>query len=104
MPQHADIVAAFLYVQTAESVQGSGINLAKFNGYALGPFTAAGLEEPRLGHVCETLGGLGKRPEALLERGRSRWPQAHDVPGGRAALPAHRRGDQEAGRWTARFR
>ena len=32
-----DVVAAFLYVQTAEKIQWSGIDHAKFDGYDLGP-------------------------------------------------------------------
>lgn len=36
-----DVVAAFLYVQTAEEVQWTGINRAKFNGYDLGPGTSS---------------------------------------------------------------
>ena len=36
-PAGADIVAAFLYVQTAEAVQWSGIDHATFNGVSLGP-------------------------------------------------------------------
>ena len=39
VPDNSDIVAAFLYVQTAESVDGSGIDHAKFLGYDLGEFT-----------------------------------------------------------------
>jgi hypothetical protein len=36
-PNGVDVLAAFLYVQTAERVQWSGIDHAKFNGYDLGP-------------------------------------------------------------------
>ena len=39
VPAKADLVAAFLYVQTAESVEGSGIDHATFNGIDLGPYT-----------------------------------------------------------------
>src|SRR5436190_1172675 len=34
-----DVVAAFLYVQTAENVQGGGIDHANFEGFDLGPGT-----------------------------------------------------------------
>ena len=37
VPDGADILAAFLYVQTAETDQWSGIHHAKFNGVDLGP-------------------------------------------------------------------
>ena len=37
VPEGADILAAYLYVQTAETVQWSGIDHAKFNGSDLGP-------------------------------------------------------------------
>ena len=37
VPDGADILAAYLYVQTAEIVQWSGIDHAKFNGSDLGP-------------------------------------------------------------------
>jgi hypothetical protein len=37
VPPDADILAAFLYVQTAERLQWSGIDHAKFNGHDLGP-------------------------------------------------------------------
>ena len=37
VPDGADILAAYLYVQTAETDQWSGIDHAKFNGYDLGP-------------------------------------------------------------------
>lgn len=36
-----DVLAAFLYVQSAEEVQGTGINRAKFNGYDLGAGTSS---------------------------------------------------------------
>ena len=36
VPPNADVVAAFLYVQTAEKLQWSGINHAKFDGHDLG--------------------------------------------------------------------
>ena len=37
VPAGVDILAAFLYVQTAEKSQWSGIDHAKFNGSDLGP-------------------------------------------------------------------
>ena len=37
VPNGADILAAYLYVQTAETDRWSGIDHAKFNGYDLGP-------------------------------------------------------------------
>jgi len=52
---HADILAAFLYVQTAESVQGSGIDHATFFGSDLGPFIAAGSTEPGSGTFAKPL-------------------------------------------------
>jgi hypothetical protein len=44
VPATADILAAFLYVQTAERAEGSGIDHARFLGYDLGPYTQAGSE------------------------------------------------------------
>jgi VCBS repeat-containing protein len=41
VPAGADVVAAFLYVQTAEVVQWSGIDHARFNGVDLGPGLAS---------------------------------------------------------------
>jgi hypothetical protein len=45
VPARADIVAAFLYVQTAEKIRGSGVDYLKvhlkFNGYDFGPFANA---------------------------------------------------------------
>lgn len=38
VPPRADLLAAFLYVQTAESVDGSGIEHATFDGVDLGPW------------------------------------------------------------------
>ena len=55
VPPNADIVAAFLYVQTAESIQGSGIEHAKFLGYDLGPFTATDSTEPGSGTFAKPL-------------------------------------------------
>jgi hypothetical protein len=41
VPEGVDVAAAFLYVQTAEMVQWSGIDQARFNGVDLGPGTAS---------------------------------------------------------------
>jgi VCBS repeat-containing protein len=41
VPAGADVLAAFLYVQTAEIVQWSGIDHARFNGVDLGPGSAS---------------------------------------------------------------
>src|SRR5215467_12341096 len=41
VPATADILAAFLYVQTTEKAQWSGINHASFNGNDLGPGAAS---------------------------------------------------------------
>ena len=41
VPAGVDIVAAYLYVQTAEAVQWSGIDHARFNGVDLGAGTAS---------------------------------------------------------------
>jgi hypothetical protein len=55
VPATADILAAFLYVQTAEKVQGSGIHNARFAGHHLGPFTAPGSHEPGSGTFAKAL-------------------------------------------------
>jgi hypothetical protein len=57
----ADIVAADLYIQTAERVQGSGIDHARFAGIDLGPFYAP--DQP-------TVAGSGTLAKAL------NWDQA----------------------------
>jgi hypothetical protein len=54
VPRQADLLAAFLYVQTAESVEGSGIDHATFNKIDLGPFTAEG-GEPGSGTFAKPL-------------------------------------------------
>ena len=55
VPATADILAAFLYVQTAEKVQGTGIHNAKFIGHNLGPFLAPGSSEPGSGTFAKPL-------------------------------------------------
>jgi hypothetical protein len=55
VPANADILAAFLYVQTAERIQGSGIDNAKFLGNNLGPFTKAGSTIPGSGTFAKPL-------------------------------------------------
>ena len=55
VPATADILAAFLYVQTAEKVQGSGIDRARFIGHDLGRFTAPGSLEPGSGTFAKPL-------------------------------------------------
>lgn len=55
VPETADIVAAFLYVQTAESVRGSGIDNATFLGYDLGPYYAGGSSAPGSGTFAKQL-------------------------------------------------
>jgi hypothetical protein len=54
-PAQADILAAFLYIQTAERIQGSGIDHAKFNGYDLGPFIDPAVGEPGSGTIAKAL-------------------------------------------------
>ena len=61
----ADIVAAFLYIQTAEKIQGSGIDRAQFGatpasgkpffGNDFGPFFAAGSNVPGSGTIAKAL-------------------------------------------------
>jgi hypothetical protein len=61
----ADILAAFLYIQTAEKIQGSGIDRAKFGatpklgktflGNDFGPFFAAGSNVPGSGTLAKAL-------------------------------------------------
>ncbi len=55
VPAQADILAAFLYIQTAERIQGSGIDHAKFNGYDLGPFVDPAVGEPGSGTIARAL-------------------------------------------------
>jgi hypothetical protein len=55
VPPSADILAAFLYVQTTEKIRGSGINNAKFNNISLGPFTAPSSTEPGSGTYAVAL-------------------------------------------------
>ena len=59
VPDDADVVAAYLYVQTAEVVQWSGIDHARFNGVDLGAGTRVGRQGAQ----------LGRRDAAVLERG-----------------------------------
>ena len=61
----ADILAAFLYIQTAEKIRGSGIDRAKFGptpkkdkpfvGNDFGPFFAPGSNEPGSGTLAKAL-------------------------------------------------
>ena len=61
----ADILAAFLYIQTAEKIQGSGIERAQFGatpaagkpffGNDFGPFFAAGSNVPGSGTIAKAL-------------------------------------------------
>ena len=61
----ADILAAFLYIQTAEKIQGSGIDRAQFGatpaagkpffGNDFGPFFAAGSNVPGSGTIAKAL-------------------------------------------------
>jgi hypothetical protein len=55
VPATADILAAFLYVQTAEKIQGSGIDGAKFTGHNLGPFRASPSAPPGSGTYAKAL-------------------------------------------------
>jgi hypothetical protein len=55
VPARADIQAAFLYIQTAERFQGSGIDRAKFTGHNLGPFYAQGSTQPGSGTFAKAL-------------------------------------------------
>ncbi len=77
VPPNADILAAFLYVQTAESVQGSGIDHATFLGNDLGPFTEPGSAEPGSGTFAKQLVGWENAPTPC-------WSVA--VPGGRKLM------------------
>jgi hypothetical protein len=77
VPEDADIVAAFLYVQTAESVQGSGIDNATFLGYDLGPFTPAPGSEPGSGTFAKPLVAWENAPTPC-------WSVA--IPGGRRLM------------------
>ena len=59
VPDRADIVAAFLYIQTAEKSQGSGVDHGgvhvKLNGFDFGPFADAS-GEPGSGTIAKPLG------------------------------------------------
>jgi hypothetical protein len=56
VPARGDILAAFLYIQTAEKIQGSGIAHAKLNGFDFGPFTdPATPNEPGSGTIAKAL-------------------------------------------------
>ncbi len=72
VPVAADIVAAFLYVQTSERTgfRGSGIDSAKFNGFDLGPFMAPGSNVRAPGRSQRRSTGSSRRPPA----GASRYP------------------------------
>jgi hypothetical protein len=76
VPARADIVAAFLYVQTAEKIQGSGVDYLKvrlkFNGYDFGPFASAS-GEPGSGTLAKPLNWEAATPPC--------WSVAY--PGGR---------------------
>lgn len=64
VPSGADVVAAFLYVQTAEVVQWSGIDHARFNGVDLGPGAASfakALNWEQATRPCWSVGLGGKR-------------------------------------------
>ncbi len=74
---NADILAAFLYVQTAESVQGSGIEHAKFRGHDLGPFTDPGSPDPGSGTFAKPLVSWENAPTPC-------W--SVNVPGGRRLM------------------
>jgi hypothetical protein len=77
VPANADIVAAFLYVQTAESVRGSGIEHAKFLGFDLGPYTDPVLGTPGSGTYAKPLVAWENAPTPC-------WSVA--VPGGRRLM------------------
>jgi len=55
VPATADILAAFLYVQTAERAEGSGIEHARFDDNDLGPYTLAGSPDPGSGTFFKRL-------------------------------------------------
>ena len=64
VPAGVDILAAFLYVQTTEVVQWSGIDHAKFNGYDLGPGSssvAKALNWDLATQPCWSVGGPASR-------------------------------------------
>jgi hypothetical protein len=76
VPERADIVAAFLYFQTAERIQGSGVDYQNvrltFNGVDFGPF-AGPSGEPGSGTLAKALNWEAVTPPC--------WSVA--VPGGR---------------------
>ena len=74
VPPTADILAAFLYIQTGEKIQGSGIHHARFNGYDFGPFADPVTGEPGGGSVAKALTPWDQSPSAC-------WSVAY--PGGR---------------------
>jgi hypothetical protein len=77
VPANTDIVAAFLYIQTAESVQGSGIEHAKFRGFDFGPYT-----DPVLGTP-----GSGTYAKPLVAWANAQAPcWSVNVPGGRKLM------------------
>jgi hypothetical protein len=67
IPATADIVAAFLYLQTAERVQGSGVDFGgvhlKVNGIDLGPFYAPGSNVPGSGTFAKAVVEWNDAPE-----------------------------------------
>jgi hypothetical protein len=77
VPERADIVAAFLYIQTAERIQGSGVDYLnvrlKFNGFDFGPFLAEGSTVPGSGTLAKPLNWDDATPTC--------W--SVNVPGGR---------------------
>jgi len=77
VPRNTDILAAFLYVQTAESVEGSGIEHAKFAGFDLGPYV-----DPILGTA-----GSGTYAKPLVAWQNAQTPcWSVNVPGGRRLM------------------
>ena len=75
VPPGLDIVAAYLYVQTAERIQWSGIHNATFNTYSLGPSLPAPVVDPT--------GGARTLFKALNWEQNTRPCWSVAVPGGR---------------------
>ncbi len=77
VPAGVDILAAFLYVQTTEVTQWSGIDHARFNGYDLGPGSssiAKALNWDLATAPCWSVGGPASRQAGHLSRRRPAVP------------------------------
>ena len=84
VPDGVDIVAAFLYVQTAEAVQWSGIDRAAFNGNDLGPGNnslAKALNWAKATRPCWSLAWPGGRRLVTYRADVLRFFEPEDNPG-----------------------